>query len=142
MESNKKAGFKSANAASISNDDFNPYSLPHNIDAEMGVLSCVIANNLLYDSVSEILRAEHFFTAIHQQIWQEIATTIEKSEKISILSLSTKFGNDPALAENGGAEYFMDLGLSWMANNDPRHYAEMIVECYKKRSFYQFFFRI
>lgn len=138
MESNKKTGFQSVNAANSQPDEFNPYAVPQNIEAEQGLIGSVIYDNLLYDLVSDIIRADHFYSPIHQMIWLEISSKIDRSEKVTTISLAQKFSNDRALEGVDGAQYFSHLVADLISTANTRHYAELVVEAYKKRSFYNF----
>lgn len=41
--------------------------LPHNIEAEQQLLGAILTNNDVYDRVSSLVKAEHFFDPVHQR---------------------------------------------------------------------------
>ncbi|HRE20440.1 MAG TPA: DnaB-like helicase N-terminal domain-containing protein, partial [Rhabdaerophilum sp.] len=42
---------------------------PHNLEAEQALLGAILVNNEAYDRVSDFLRPEHFFEALHGRIF-------------------------------------------------------------------------
>src|ERR1700755_1296329 len=42
---------------------------PHNIEAEQALLGAILVNNEAYYRVSDFLEPQHFFDALHQQIY-------------------------------------------------------------------------
>ncbi|ACL61730.1 replicative DNA helicase [Methylobacterium nodulans] len=50
--------------------------LPHSIDVEQALLGAVLHNNDVMAEVASIVTPEHFFEALHGQIWREMAAMI------------------------------------------------------------------
>ena len=44
--------------------------MPHNIEAEQGLLGAILLNNDILFDISEIIETEHFFEDIHKKIWR------------------------------------------------------------------------
>ena len=53
--------------------------LPHNIEAEQALLGALMVNNDVYDRVSGIVQAEHFFDPVHARIFDVAAERIKKN---------------------------------------------------------------
>ena len=44
-------------------------AFPQNIEAEQQLLGAILTNNDIYDRISAIIRAEHFYDPVHQRIF-------------------------------------------------------------------------
>ena len=65
---------------------------PQNIEAEQALLGAILVNNDAFYRVSDFLRVEHFYTEIHQRIF-EIAEKLIKSGKLATpITLKTFLG--------------------------------------------------
>ena len=49
---------------------------PHNIDVEQGLLGAFLVNASAYDLVAGTLQADHFFDALHGEIYRVISALI------------------------------------------------------------------
>lgn len=83
--------------------------LPHNIEAEQILLGSLLLNNDNINKVADFLEDYHFFEPVHQRIYQAIQTYIDRGMTASPITLKTKFDQDEALAEIGGAGYLARL---------------------------------
>ncbi|MFN3577207.1 MAG: DnaB-like helicase N-terminal domain-containing protein, partial [Tabrizicola sp.] len=61
-------------AASSEPDDV----LPHNIEAEQQLLGAILTNNDIFDRISSLVKAEHFFDPVHRRIFEVAAARIQK----------------------------------------------------------------
>lgn len=92
---------------------------PHNVEAEMSVIGCVLRDNALYDRVREIVTADEFFEPLHARLWDCIGEMIQQGRKASIVALRDALGQDVVI--NGAtpsqymahvvAEYGMPFNL-------------------------------
>ena len=46
-----------------------PKELPHNAEAEQGLLGAILLNNDITDEVSAIIDSNHFYEEIHKRIY-------------------------------------------------------------------------
>ncbi|MBA4325761.1 MAG: replicative DNA helicase, partial [Rhodobacter sp.] len=53
--------------------------LPHNIEAEQQLLGAILTNNEIFDRISSLVKAEHFFDPVHQRIFEVAAARILKN---------------------------------------------------------------
>ena len=54
--------------------------LPHNIEAEQGLLGAILLNNDITDDVSSLIDASHFYEEIHKRIYAVINRLIAKGQ--------------------------------------------------------------
>ena len=86
-----------------------PRTPPHNYEAEQALLGALLANNEVYNRVTEFLRPEHFADALHGRIYEAIGKLIERGQIANPVTLKNLFDQDGALAEIGGAQYLAQL---------------------------------
>ena len=60
---------------------------PHNDDAEKSVLGSIILDKEVLFDVIEILKAEDFYSKMHQEIYRAIIELYRRSESIDILTV-------------------------------------------------------
>lgn len=135
MAQNKKSGYSSKAAKQLSEIETSP-QLPSFLEAEQSLIGLILYKNLIYDNVSDIIRADHFFAPIHEKIWTEIQERIDVGETASIVGISKKLENDADFIDAGGGQYLADLLDGMLIESNARNYAEMIVESYKQRRFF------
>ncbi len=72
----KKAGYQSANAASLSQPtgDSNYRILPQNLEAEQGLLGTLLIDNRTYEKIGDLLKPEHFLAL------SQISRAVEQRE--------------------------------------------------------------
>jgi replicative DNA helicase len=63
--------------------------LPHNIEAEQGLLGAILINNEALQSVISFLQPEHFFEPIHTQIFHVVRTLISAGKVATPVTLRT-----------------------------------------------------
>jgi replicative DNA helicase len=76
--------------------------LPHNIEAEQQLLGAILTNNDIFDRISSLVKAEHFFDPVHQRIYEIAAARIQKNALASPVTLKAFFDDDSGLKELGG----------------------------------------
>ena len=85
---------------------------PHNEEAEQALLGAILVNNKAYERVAEFLRPQHFYDPVHVRIYEAITKMIERGQIANPVTLKPYFDNDPALANDGGAEYLAELAAN------------------------------
>lgn len=136
----KKAGFQSANAASLSQptDEANYRILPQNLEAEQGLLGTLLIDNRTYEKIGDFLKPEHFLAPAHQRIYQAIRTLVDRGQTASPVTLKTFFDKDEDLAQVGGAAYLADLAGSVISILNIEDYARTIYDLYLRRELISF----
>ena len=108
--------------------DVAPLGMPHSIEAEQQLLGAILTNNDLYDRVSQILRAEHFYDPVHARIFETAAARIVKNNLASPVTLKAFLEDDEGLAELGGPAYLVRLAGAAISSFAVRDYAEIIYD--------------
>ena len=78
-------------------------ALPHNIEAEQGLLGSLLRNNRAYEKVAEFLRPDHFANIVHGRIYEALGRLIDRGQIADPVTLRNVFEHDDGLAEAGGA---------------------------------------
>ncbi len=115
------------------NPGAHPEALPHNIDAEQQLLGAVLTNNDVYDRISSLIRAEHFFEPVHQRIFEIAAARIQKNALASPVTLKAFMEDDPGLKTLGGPTYLIRLAGAAISAYVARDYAQMIYDLAVRR---------
>jgi replicative DNA helicase len=100
--------------------------LPHNIEAEQQLLGAVLTNNDVFDRISAVVKAEHFFEPLHKRIFEVAAARIQKNALVSPVTLKAYLEDDPGLAALGGPAYLVRLAGAAISAHAARDYAQMI----------------
>lgn len=121
--------------ANVIEQNDNPHyrMLPHNQEAEQGLLGALLVNNNAYEKVSDLLRPEHFFMPVHQRIYTAISQFIERGQTASPVTLKTYFEKDEDLTDFGGGVYLAELAGSIVSVINARDYAETVYELFLRR---------
>lgn len=72
--------------------------LPHNIQAEQGVLGAILYDNRQFERVSDVLEAWHFYEPLHGDVFQSITKLIESGRQANPVTLATMFDGYPDIA--------------------------------------------
>ncbi len=111
--------------------------LPHNVEAEQQLLGAILTNNDVYDRVSAILRADHFFEPVHKRIFEIAAARIQKNALASPVTLKAFMEDDAGLKELGGPAYLARIAGAAIASYAARDYAQMIYDLAVRRDLIQ-----
>ncbi len=107
--------------------------LPHNTEAEQQLLGAILTNNDVYDRVTSLVKAEHFFDPVHQRIFEKMAARIQKNALASPVTLKPFFEDDEGLKELGGPAYLVRLAGAAISAYAARDYAQMIYDLAVRR---------
>lgn len=113
----------------VTDNDANPLSLPHNLEAEAAVLGALLIDNRLVDDVQRILREDHFFDPVHGRIYQAIIRmVVDKNMVANPVTLKPMFEADEELKQLGGVGYLVKITESGVALIGARDFATQIYE--------------
>ncbi len=115
------------------NDAPNYRVLPHNIDAEAGLLGALMVDNRAVEKVGDHLKPAHFFMPAHERIFETILTLIDRGQNASPVTLKNYFENDEDLKDVGGAAYLADLAANVIGVVNVTDYARTIYELHLRR---------
>lgn len=101
-------------------------ALPHNIEAEQGLLGALLLNNDAFDRVSDFLLAEHFYDPVHGRLFEAIGKLIANGNLASPVTLKTYLEHDSGLNELGGATYLARLVSNATTIANAQQYARTI----------------
>ena len=62
---------------------------PHNIEAEQALLGALLLNNEIFDRISSIIEARHFYDPVHGRIFETAARRINQNNLASPVTLKT-----------------------------------------------------
>jgi replicative DNA helicase len=110
-----------------------PRQLPHNVEAEQGLLGALLIDNRALEKVSEFLKAEHFYLPAHARIYGAIVKLAERGQLATAVTLKAAFEGDADLAQQGGAAYLADLAASVVTILNVEDYGRTIFELYLRR---------
>lgn len=108
-------------------------TLPHNLEAEQGLLGALLIDNRGLEKISDFLRPEHFFVPAHQRIYTSIMTLIDRGQNASPVTLKNYFEKDEELKDVGGAEYLADLAANVINVINTADYAQSIYDLHMRR---------
>ena len=114
-----------------------PDILPSNVEAEQQLLGAILTNNDVYDRISSLIRAEHFFDPVHQRIFEIAAARIQKNALASPVTLKAFMEDDAGLKELGGPAYLARIAGAAISAYAARDYAQMIYDLAVRRDLIQ-----
>lgn len=118
----------------VDNDDtFAHRTLPHNLEAEQGLLGMILVDNQNLERVSDIVKAEHFSHPTHGKIYETIIRMVDKGIEAKATTLKDYFEKDEGLAAVGGPRYLVELATEVPLLNDVRDYAKTIFDRHLRR---------
>lgn len=107
--------------------------LPHNFEAEQGLLGMLLIDNNHLERVSDFLRPHHFSHPSHQNIYATIEKMIERGLEAKHTTLKDYFEKDEGLESVGGAKYLSELANEVPLLNNVHDYATTIYDRYLRR---------
>ncbi len=99
---------------------------PQNLSAERSVLGCLLLENTAMDEVADVLRADHFYSDIHQLIYATIGKMREAGKPVDTLTLADELEERNQLAEIGGGPYLLEILETVPYAAHVKYYAEII----------------
>ena len=111
-----------------------PYRiLPHNQEAEQGLLGALLIDNRSLENISDFLKSEHFFVPAHQRIYEAVLSLVDRGQTASPVTLKNYFEKDEDLQDVGGAVYLAELAASVISTVNVSDYANTIYDLFLRR---------
>ena len=110
--------------------------LPHNAEAEQGLLGAILLNNDIADDVNSIIDANHFFEEIHRKIYEVVNRLIAKGQLATPVTLKSYFEVEKSLEEIGGSAYLARLANAAVSLEYAKNYAQIIYDLAVRRNLY------
>lgn len=107
--------------------------MPHNFEAEQGLLGMLLLDNGHLEKINDFLRPQHFSHPSHQNIYATIEKMIERGLEAKYTTLKDYFEKDEGLESVGGAKYLSELAQEVPLLNNIYDYAHTIYDRYLRR---------
>ncbi|WP_246792544.1 replicative DNA helicase [Bartonella grahamii] len=108
--------------------------LPHNIEAEQALLGAIIINNNALDSVSDFLKAEHFFEPLHQKLFDIISKIVQKGKVADPITIKPFVENDAKIGDITVYNYVVRLATEAVTIINTKDYGSVIYDLFIRRS--------
>src|SRR5262245_48946643 len=82
---------------------------PHDLDAEAAVLSAVLLSGESFDSVNDVLAAEHFYSDANRRIYEAIIDLQSTGKPVDVVTVATWLRDRERLQQVGGTPYLAQL---------------------------------
>lgn len=116
------------------NDSAKTYQeLPHNFEAEQGLLGMLLVDNMHLERINDLLRPEHFSNPTHQRIYETIEKMVERGLEAKPATLKDYFEKDESLEAVGGTGYLVELATEVPMLNNAMDYAKTIYDRHLRR---------
>src|SRR5205814_1252761 len=100
--------------------------LPHNIEAETGVLGSLIIDPDAIFQVADFLRPDDFYRDTHRTIYTTIQGYYERSEPADFITICDELERRKKLEEVGGASYITSLINEVPTSGNVEFYARIV----------------
>lgn len=107
---------------------------PYDLDAEKSVLGGLLIDKDAIIRIVEFLRADHFYSKAHQNIYSAILNLYEKNVPYDLVTVPNELRKMNALDDSGGVTYLTDLVNLVPTAANIEYYAQMIRNDSIKRS--------
>ncbi|WP_345117234.1 replicative DNA helicase [Bartonella jaculi] len=108
--------------------------LPHNIEAEKALLGAIIINNYALDSVSDFLKAEHFFEPLHQKLFDIISKIIQNGKVADPITIKPFVENNEKIGDITVYNYVVRLATEAVTIINTKDYGSVIYDLFIRRS--------
>ncbi len=125
-----------ATTAQINLNSTQMKEMPHNLEAEQGLLGAILLNNEILFDISEIIDVDHFYEEIHKKIYEVINKIIAKGQLATPITLKNYFEIEKSLEEIGGSNYLARLANAAVSLDYAKNYAQIIYDLAVRRSLY------
>lgn len=133
---NARAGAKFRARGSAGDDVPEDRIPPNNIEAEQGLLASIIIDDggdILNSCVEKKIRAEYFFSAAHQLIFEALLTLNAAGKSIDEITLCEELRSRGDLENAGGMVYITELTARTETTAHAFHWLEIVREKYFRR---------
>lgn len=117
--------------------DFKPrettVGLPHDLDAEMGLLGALLYENANLELIEDLLTEESFYEPLHGKIYAAAREAVSRGRRADPVTVNHALLHETALADAGGIDYLADLVELTTASRSCHEYATVIQELWRRR---------
>jgi replicative DNA helicase len=108
-------------------------TLPHNIEAEKGLLGAILVDNRAYERVSDFLKPRHFALAQHGRVFEAMFKLMDRGQIADPVTMTRYFEQEESLSEIGGPAYLADLAGSMVTVINAGEYGRIVHDLFIKR---------
>ncbi|VAW15125.1 Replicative DNA helicase (DnaB) [hydrothermal vent metagenome] len=109
---------------------------PHNIDAEQAMLGAILVNNEAFFRVSDFLEKEHFYEAVHQEIFEVLGKIVRAGKTATPITAKT-FLPDELIENVSMAQYLARLAAEATTVINAYDYGQTIYDLALERALIQ-----
>ena len=118
------------------NDEQSYRLAPHNIDAEQALLGAILVNNEAFYRVSDFLEPEHFYEAVHRDVYEVLDKIIRAGKTATPVTAKT-FLPDDLLEDMTMAQYLARLAAEATTVLNAIDYGQTIYDLALERALIQ-----
>lgn len=100
--------------------------LPHNIEAEQGVLGSLIIDPEAMAEIADFLRVDDFYREIHRHIYQAMLDLYMRREPADLITLCDELGRRDQLEQLGGQGYIAQLTTMVPTSANVAYYGHIV----------------
>jgi replicative DNA helicase len=108
--------------------------LPHDKEAEQGVLGAILHNNEALLQAAEIVQPDSFFSPAHRELFKAMLELADRRDPIDEITLANYMRSHNQLEQVGGMVYIAELGDVVPLAANVEAYAEIVREKHQLRS--------
>ncbi|MCG3730969.1 replicative DNA helicase [Vibrio cincinnatiensis] len=101
---------------------------PHSLEAEQSVIGGLLMDNERWDTVSERVIAQDFYSRPHRLIFEAVKHLLEAGQPLDLITLSEHLELREQLEDVGGFAYLADLVKNTPSAANINAYAEIVAE--------------
>ncbi|EGR1075883.1 replicative DNA helicase [Vibrio cholerae] len=101
---------------------------PHSLDAEQSVIGGLLLDNERWDTVSEHVMTQDFYSRPHRLIFDGVKSILEAGKPLDLITLSEYLEQREQLEDVGGFAYLADLAKNTPSAANINAYAEIVAE--------------
>jgi replicative DNA helicase len=99
---------------------------PHNDDAEMSALGCMILSDRAAETVQSLLTEDDFYRPAHREIFRAVRQLMLSSKAVDLVTLKTELELRGKLTDVGGIEYLYQIAEAVPSAVHAEHYAGIV----------------
>ncbi len=100
--------------------------VPHNQEAEISILSCVLISEAASSAIIETLKTEDFYSQVNRVIFNAMRDLYNQGKAIDFVTVTDLLEKRNQIAEAGGLEYIMNLTNAVPSAANYKSYADII----------------
>lgn len=102
--------------------------MPHNREAEAGVIGCVLVNDKSVAAAAEIIRPDDFYFAANREIFAVVMSLFNENIPVDIVTVSDRLAQADKLDAAGGVQYLTACATSVATTENIVYHSKIIKE--------------